>query len=195
MKKTPLLVAILAITVISAFGLTQAFAHQRTDIPTNHEDNQIRITVGHTNEPAYGASSTADGMHGFEMSVVDKDTKLPVPSTGTSLTLTKYYFETVDAFNSAAELEDADQISEPVDFRPLFGSPGIYLHRQIVDTGVYGYHVEGIISYFGVEDIEVDFTAFCDAPGMTPGKFEEGNWAGSFGCPNDIESIHFPEST
>jgi hypothetical protein len=193
MKKTFILTAVAAATIISAFGLHEAFAHQRTEIPTGHHDTKIRIVLGHTDEPAFGASNHADGKHGVEMSIVDSDTRLPVPSTGTSLKLDKYYFKNVDKYNKATSVEQADQIKKNIVFNPLFGSPGQYLHRQIVDTGVYGYRIYGTVDYYGVETIPIDITGFCDLAAMTnPAKFEVGSWSGSFGCPVGIDDTAFP---
>ncbi|NDB89049.1 MAG: hypothetical protein EB164_09120 [Thaumarchaeota archaeon] len=156
MRKTIFLLAIISASVVSLSGVDQAFAHQRVDIPTTHQSTNIRLTVGHSNEPAYGASRTHDGLHGFEMSIVDKDTKLPVSGTGTSLKLDKYYFKNVEKYNKATSSNQADKIDKNIQFGSVFGSPGTYLHRQIVDTGVYGYRIYGTVSYYGVKTIPVD---------------------------------------
>ena len=194
MKKTSIFTAIVVLAIISSLGLHEAFAHQRTEIPTGHDDNKIRIVVGHSNEPAYGVSSNHDGIHGFEMSVADSDTRLPVPTTGSALKLDKYYFKDAAKYNKATSVNDADQIETNITFGSLFGTPGVYLHRQIVDSGVYGYRVYGTINYYGVETINVDFTAFCDSSEMNDAnKFEVGTWAGSFGCPSSIDSTSFPK--
>jgi hypothetical protein len=193
MKKTSILATIVALTMFSAFGLHEAFAHQRVDIESGHDDNKIRVTVGHTNEPAYGASSAHDGRHGFEMSIVDLDTRLPVPTTGSSLKLDKYYFKDIAKYNKATSVDKADQIQKNIALGSLFGTPGVYLHRQIVDTGVYGYRIYGTVNYYGVETIPIDITAFCDSAEMTSAtKFESGSWAGSFGCPISIDNTAFP---
>lgn len=193
MRKTIFLLAIISASVVSLSGVDQAFAHQRVDIPTTHQSTNIRLTVGHSNEPAYGASRTHDGLHGFEMSIVDKDTKLPVSGTGTSLKLDKYYFKNVEKYNKATSSNQADKIDKNIQFGSVFGSPGTYLHRQIVDTGVYGYRIYGTVSYYGVKTIPVDVTAFCDDDNMnSKTKFEIGTWSNSFGCPTNIDSISFP---
>lgn len=194
MKKISIITAIVAVVMVSAFGLHEAYAHQRVDIATGHDDNKIRVTVGHTNEPAYGVSTGHDGKHGFEMSIVDLDTRLPVPSTGTSLQLDKYYFKDIAKYNKATSVNDADQIIKDIPFGSLFGSPGMYLHRQVVDSGIYGYRIHGTVSYYGVETIPVDMTAFCDSDAMTSKtKLESGSWSGSFGCPISIDDTAFPK--
>ena len=196
MKKPIFLAGLIAISLISTFGFNQAFAHQRLDVPTGHLTTNIRMTVGHTNEPAFGASKSNDGLHGFEMSIVDKSTKLPVPNTGTSLKLDKYYFKNIEKYNKATSINQADLVAKNIPFDSVFGSPGMYLNRQIVDAGVYGYRIYGTISYFGIKTIPVDVTAFCDNDAMTSKtKFETGSWAGSFGCPINIDSISFPTKT
>ncbi|NDB32607.1 MAG: hypothetical protein EB160_04030 [Nitrososphaeria archaeon] len=193
MRKTIFLLAIISASVVSLSGVDQAFAHQRVDIPTTHQSTNIRLTVGHSNEPAYGASRTHDGLHGFEMSIVDKDTKLPVSGTGTSLKLDKYYFKNVEKYNKATSSNQADKIDKNIQFGSVFGSPGTYLHRQIVDTGVYGYRIYGTVSYYGVKTIPVDVTAFCDDDNMnSKTKFEIGTWSSSFGCPTNMDYISFP---
>lgn len=194
MRNITVLIAIIAVSSISIFGFHDAFAHQRIDIPTNHFSTNIRMTVGHTNEPAFGVSrGVHDGVHGFEMSIVDKNTKLPVPSTGTSLKVDKYYFKNVEKYNKATSLNQAEKTEKNIPFDSLFGSPGMYLHRQVVDTGVYGYRISGTVSYYGVKTIPVDVTAFCDDDAMnSKTKFESGTWTGSFGCPKNIDIISFP---
>jgi hypothetical protein len=80
-----------------------------------------------------------------------------------------------------------------IPFGSVFGNPGMYLNRQIIDTGVYGYRIYGAVSYFGVKTIPVDVTAFCDDDAMTSKtKFESGNWVSAFGCPVNIDTISFP---
>ena len=194
MNKISIFTTILALAIISVFGIDEAFAHQRTEIPTGHHDTKIRIVVGHTNEPAYGVSSNHNGIHGFEMSIVDSDTRLPVPTTGSSLKLDKYYFKDVAKYNMATSVNDADQKETNITLGSLFGSPGVYLHRQVIDSGIYGYRVYGTISYYGVETIPVYFTAFCDSSEMKDNKkFEVGSWQGSFGCPNNLVDTAFPK--
>lgn len=194
MKKISILTSIVVLAIISTFGINEALAHQRTDIPTDHHDTKIRIVVGHTNEPAYGVSSNHDGIHGFEMSVSDLDTRLPVPTTGSSLKLDKYYFKDVAKYNKATSVNDADQKETNITLGSLFGTPGVYLHRQVVDSGVYGYRVYGTVNYYGVETINLDITAFCDSSQMTDAKkFEVGIWANSFGCPSSIDDTAFPK--
>lgn len=194
MRNAIFLTAIIAVSLVSTFGIQQVFAHQRMDIPTTHFSTNIRVTVGHANEPAFGISrGVHDGLHGFEMSIVDKDTKLPVSSTGTSLKIDKYYFKNVERYNKAVSLNQADKTEKNIPFGSLFGSPGMYLHRQIIDNGVYGYRVYGAISYYGIKTIPIDVIAFCDDDAMnSKTKFESGVWTGSFGCPTSVDAISFP---
>jgi hypothetical protein len=194
MRNTMLLATIIAVSLMSTFGIQQVFAHQRVDIPTTHLSTNIRMTVGHANEPAFGISrGVHDGLHGFETSIIDKDTKLPVPSSGTSLKIDKYYFKNVEKYNKATSVNQADKTEKNIQLSSLFGSPGMYLHRQIVDNGVYGYRIYGTVSYYGIKTIPIDVIAFCDNDAMnSKTKFESGTWVGSFGCPANIDAISFP---
>lgn len=195
MKKTIFFATIIMVSLVSTLGFHQAFAHQRIDVPTGHLSTNVRITVGHTNEPAFGVSKSHDGLHGLEMSIVDKDTKLPVQGSGTNLKLDKYYFKNIEKYNKSTSINQADVVIKNLPFKSVFGSPGMYLERQIVDTGVYGYRIYGTINYFGVKSIPVDVTAFCDDDAMTSKtKFETGTWASSFGCPTSIDGITFPSN-
>jgi hypothetical protein len=98
------------------------------------------------------------------------------------------------SFDSAASVDDADQIQEGVDVGAVFGETGSYLARQIVADGIYGYRLHGNVYYFGAANVTIDSTIFCTFPddeGNTT-KFNSPGWSGSFGCPQDIDTIAFP---
>jgi hypothetical protein len=64
----------------------------------------------------------------------------------------------------------------------------------VVADGIYGYRLYGNISYFGVANVTINSTVFCtssDDEGNTT-KFNSPGWSGSFGCPQDIDTIAFP---
>lgn len=76
----------------------------------------------------------------------------------------------------------------------VFGETGRYEDRQVVADGIYGYRIYGNISYFEAANVTIDSTIFCtssDDVGNTT-KFNSHGWSGSFGCPEDIDTIAFP---
>ena len=195
-------VTTLAIVLSSPTTMQPAFAHADTILPVNIGDDEeqqqsggIVVVVGHTNEPAYGAKpGIHDGLHGLEVTISDNATGLPIGDA--QLRADKYYFVDLESFNSAASVEDADEIEEGIDVGEVFGETGSYLARQVVADGVYGYRLYGNISYFGTANVTIDSTIFCSAieeeEGGDTTKFNSPGWSGSFGCPQDIDTIAFP---
>ena len=193
-------VTALAIVLSSPTTIQPAFAHAETILPINigdEEDQQgrgIAVVVGHSNEPSYGAKpGIHDGLHGLEVTISDNATGLPIGDA--QLRADKYYFTDLGSFNGATSVEDADQIEEGIEVGGVFGETGSYLSRQIVADGIYGYRLYGNISYFEAGNITIDSTIFCsasDEEGVDTTKFNTPGWSGSFGCPQDIDTIAFP---
>ncbi|MDP9015824.1 MAG: hypothetical protein M3M87_03585 [Thermoproteota archaeon] len=196
------IVTTLAIVLSSPTTVQPAFAHADTILSVNIEDDEeqqqgggIVVVVGHTNEPAYGAKpGIHDGLHGLEVTISDNATGLPIGDA--QLRADKYYFADLESFNSAASVEDADEIEEGINVGEVFGETGSYLARQVVADGIYGYRLYGNISYFGTANVTIDSTIFCSTPDQEEGgdttKFNSPGWSGSFGCPQDIDTIAFP---
>jgi hypothetical protein len=190
---------LLALAVISA-GLvaastTAAFGHAHITLAPDIENvNPITVTLGHTNEPAYGAKpGIHDGKHGLEVSIDDERTAMPL--AGAQLRVDKYYFQDIRAFNRATTPLDATEVQLNVTLGGVFGEPGHYLSRQVQKDGIYGYRVYGTIDYFGVAQVPIDTTVFCNAgvQGNT-GKFNSEGWHGSYGCTEKIDNTLFPKS-
>jgi len=191
------IVASLTIVISSPTTIQPAFAHAETILPINVNDQQdsgIVIVVGHSNEPSYGIKpGIHDGLHGLEVTVSDNATGLPIGDA--QLRADRYYFTDLESFNSARSLGDADQIQEEIDIGAVFGENGRYLATQLVADGIYGYRIYGNVSYFGVTNVTIDSTIICSASeeeGGNSGKFNSPGWSGSFGCPQDIDTIAFP---
>ena len=180
-------------------SIQPVFAHAETTLPIN-VDNQtgrsIVVVVGHSNEPAYGAKpGIHDGIHGLEVTLSDNATGLPIGDA--ELKADKYYFTNLQSFDNARSVDDADKIQEGIDVRAVFGEDGRYEARQVVADGIYGYRIYGNVSYFGVANVTINSTIFCtdsddadDEANTT--KFNSPGWSGSFGCPQDIDTIAFP---
>jgi hypothetical protein len=180
-------------------SIQPVFAHAETTLPIN-VDNQtgrsIVVVVGHSNEPAYGAKpGIHDGIHGLEVTLSDNATGLPIGDA--ELKSDKYYFTNLQSFDNARSVDDADEIQEGFDVRAVFGEDGRYEARQVVADGIYGYRIYGNVSYFGVANVTINSTIFCtdsddadDEANRT--KFNSPGWSGSFGCPQDIDTIAFP---
>ena len=190
----------LAIVLSSPTTIQPAFAHADTILPVNMGDEGqqgrgIIVVIGHSDEPAYGAKpGIHDGLHGLEVTISDNATGLPIG--GAQLRADKYYFTDLESFNSATSVEDADQIQEGIEVGEIFGETGSYLARQIIADGIYGYRLYGNVSYFEVGNVTIDSTIFCSTSdeegGADTTKFNSPGWSGSFGCPQDIDTIAFP---
>jgi hypothetical protein len=193
------IIASLTIVMTSPTTIQSVFAHAETILTISIDDQEARaivLVVGHSNEPAYGAKSGIhDGLHGLEVSLSDNATGLPIGDA--QLKADKYYFRDLQSFNSATTVEYADQIQQGSDVRAVFGESGRYESRQLIADGIYGYRIYGNVSYFGAGNVTIDSTVFCtasDANGdqADTTKFNSEGWSGSFGCPQDIDTIAFP---
>jgi hypothetical protein len=189
----------LAVAVISA-GLVvasagTAFGHAHITLAPDIENvNPISVVLGHTNEPTYGAKpGIHDGKHALEVSIEDERTAMPL--AGAQLWVDKYYFADMRSFNRATTPLDATEVQLNVTLGGVFGEPGHYMSRQVQKDGIYGYRVYGTIDYFGVAQVPIDTTVFCNAgvQGNTS-KFNSEGWHGSYGCTQKIESTLFPNS-
>lgn len=170
-----------------------AFAHAHMTLTPDIENvNPIVVTIGHTNEPTFGVKpGVHDGMHGLEVFLEDERTALPL--TGAQLAVDKYYFTDIRSFDRASSLDRADQIERNITVEAVFGDPGHYLARQIMQPGIYGYHLYGTIDYFGVAKVPIETTIFCRAEGGgNTSKFNSEGWGGGFGCTDDINNLYFP---
>jgi hypothetical protein len=192
------IVASLTIVLSSPTTIHPAFAHAESTLSIGGDHlmgRSIAVVVGHSNEPAYGAKpGIHNGEHGLEVTLSDNATGLPIGDA--QLKADKYYFTDLQSFNSARSVEDADEIEEGIDVGEVFGETGSYLARQIVADGIYGYRLYGNVSYFGAANVLIDSTVFCtftDDEGNTT-KFNSPGWSGSFGCPQDIDTIAFPSN-
>lgn len=193
-----LVVSVSAILAMSSItGL--AFAHPHLVVtpdisdPDQMRGNPVVLTLGHGNEPSYGAKpGIHDGKHNVELSIEDAATTLPIP--GANLTLDKYYFRDFRAFDRASSPDSATEVEKGIPLGGVFGEPGVYSTRQIVKDGIYGYRVYGTIDYFGMAQIPIDSTVFCTTPQGNTSKFNSPGWSGSYGCVNDIDSLLFPEN-
>jgi hypothetical protein len=190
------IVATFTIILSSPATIQPVFAHSETALPVNVNDQankSILVVVGHSNEPAYGAKpGIHDGIHGLEVILSDNATGLPIGDA--QLKADKYYFRDLQSFDNARSVGDADETQEGIDVGAVFGETGHYLARQIIADGIYGYRLYGNVSYFGAANVTIDSTVFCTAPddeGSTT-KFNSPGWSGSFGCPQDIDTIAFP---
>lgn len=195
-KKTHLiaLAATLAtmVLLVSTSFTGNAFAHAHLTLTPDIEHvNPITVIVGHTNEPTFGVKpGVHQGIHGLEISIEDANTALPL--SGAHLKADKYYFGDFRSFERAMSLSRADQVETNITVSEVFGEPGHYLARQIVQPGIYGYRIYGTIDYFGVAEVPIDVTVFCTTPEGNTSKFNSGDWHGTFGCVNDINDLYFP---
>ena len=179
-------------------GTAFAFPHASTTINPDNSDpdqknaNPVSLSIGHSSEPSYGVvPGVHSGRHNVELSLSDAATKLFLK--GANLTIDKYYFKSISSFNAATSVTQADSIQKKVKLSELFGDPGHYVSNQIVSPGIYGYKIYGTINYFDVAEIPIDKTVFCASADGPTTKFNKGTWTGSFGCPQNIESITFPK--
>ena len=190
------IVATFTIILSSPATIQPVFAHSETALPVNVNDQankSILVVVGHSNEPAYGAEpGIHDGIHGLEVILSDNATGLPIGDA--QLKADKYYFTDLQSFDNARSVDDADETQEGIDVGAVFGETGSYLARQIIADGIYGYRLYGNVSYFGAANVTIDSTIFCAYPDDEENtiKFNSPGWSGSFGCPQDIDTIAFP---
>jgi hypothetical protein len=190
-------VAVLSLALLSGTIMQQAFAHANTSLTVSGgpaDGKKIRVTVGHTNEPTYGAApGIHDGKHNFEVILADSATRLPVAGSGTNLKIDKYYFKNIKTFEKAKSVNDADEIQKEITLGSVFGDPGRYMARQVQKDGIYGYRIYGTINYYGVASVPLDSTVFCayGIPNQTT-KFNSAGWAGTYGCTENIKDTAFP---
>jgi hypothetical protein len=193
-----ILLAGIAIVSASSYSIKDAMAFPHASIIIDPEDehaNDIQVVLGHTNKPAYGKlPGIHDGKHFLEVDLSDAATTLPIPNA--TLFADKYYFKNIASFQRAESLEDADAIQLNVSISAVFGQPGTFYNRQVIDPGIYGYTIRGTIDYYNVTTVPLeDTTKFCSIPGENLTKFDSPGWNGSFNCPQNIKSIFFPPAS
>ena len=194
-----IILAGIAIISASSYSIYDAMAFPHASLIIDPEDehaNDIQVVLGHTNEPAYGKlPGIHDGKHFLEVDLSDAATTLPIPNA--TLFADKYYFKNIESFKRAENLEDADVIELNVPVTAVFGQPGTFYNRQVIDPGIYGYTIRGTIDYYNVTTVPLEnITKFCSIPGEDLTKFDspKSGWTGSFGCPQNIKSIFFPQA-
>ena len=193
-----IILAGIAIVSASSYSIDEAMAFPHASLiidPKEEHANDIRVVLGHTNEPAYGKlPGIHDGKHFLEVDLSDDATTLPIPNA--TLFADKYYFKNIASFQRAQSLEDADAIELNVPISAVFGQSGTFYNRQVIDPGIYGYTIRGTINYYDVALVPLeDATKFCSIPGQDLTKFDTPGWTGSFGCPQNIKSIFFPPAS
>jgi hypothetical protein len=104
----------------------------------------------------------------------------------------KYYFRDFRSFERASSLDRADQIETNITVGGAFGEPGRYELDQIHQPGIYGYRLYGTIDYFGVAEVPIDTTVFCEMEDGNTTKFNSEGWGGGYGCTSDINDLYFP---
>ena len=201
------LLAGIATISASSFPINEALAFPHASLiiepdendPNQEHANPIELIVGHTNEPAFGKlPGIHDGKHYLEVELTDEATALPIQGSNetfpeTELFADKYYFRDIESFQNAQSPEDADAIERNVPLDPVFGQPGLFYNRQIVDEGIYGYTIRGAINYYGVALVPIEpVTIFCSSEEGDTSKFNSEGWVGSFGCVENIKDIFFP---
>jgi hypothetical protein len=194
MKANMIMLAVVAAGLVAA-STNAAYGHTHMTLTPDIENvNPISVVLGHINEPTYGAKpGIHDGKHGVEVTLEDAETLLPL--AGAQLKVDKYYFQDIRAFNRASSPEDATEAQLNVTLGGVFGDPGHYMSRQVQKDGIYGYRVHGTIDYFGVAQVPIDTTVFCNAGAQgNTSKFNSEGWSGSYGCTEEIESTLFPDS-
>jgi len=197
---TMLIIILAGIAIISAsfYSIDDAMAFPHASLvidPEEEHANDIKIVLGHTNEPAFGKlPGIHDGKHNLEVDISDDATTLPIREA--NITTDKYYFKNLKSFQNAQNLEDADDIELNVPVTAVFGQPGTFYNRQVVDPGIYGYTINGTINYYDVALVPFEATKFCSIPGEDLTKFDTpDSWIGSFDCPQNIKSIFFPPAS
>lgn len=188
-------VAAFSFMLLSGVIMQQAFGHASTTLTLTEDPvvgKKIRVVLGHTNEPTFGAKpGIHDGKHNMEVFLSDSDTRLPL--AGASLKADMYYFKDIKAFNKATSPDDATEKRLGVAVGSVFGDPGHYLIREVQKDGIYGYRLYGTINYFGEGSIGIDSTIFCRSSEGDTSKFNSPGWSGSYGCTEEIDDILFPE--
>jgi len=187
-----LVASIASVMMLSGVVSEQAFAHGGKII--SHHDGVtglfglITVVIGHNDEPTRAQESGKwTGEHPMELFISDTATGLNLADA--KLTVDKYYYKNDKKFNKALE-KGFVPLETDVPVTAVHGDPGHFFARQILaEPGIYGYHVKGTVSYFGVFDVPVDVKAFCrDAP---ENDFTDLTFGG-FGCTSDIDNGKFP---
>jgi hypothetical protein len=206
---TTLLGLSLAVAAILAVSVTtqNAYAHASFVLHPNHATqptaHEVRIVMGHTNEPTFGVyPGIHDGKHGLEIFLSDRDTKLPIGTA--SMTADMYYFKNWNKFNAATSLSQATEKEMNVPLSGVHGDKGHFIIREVQKPGIYGYTLHGTVTYFdgsvmpiapGDPPVGEGLTKFCKLsdPAQPTSKFDTPGWNGGFGCTKSIKDIKFPD--
>ena len=163
-----LVASIASVMMLSGVVSEQAFTHGGKII--SHFDGEsglfglITVVIGHNDEPTRAQESGKwTGEHPMELFISDTATGLNLADA--DLVVDKYYYKNDKKFNKALE-KGFVPLETDVPVTAVHGDPGHFFARQILaDPGIYGYHVTGTVSCFGVFDVPVDVKAFCrDSP-------------------------------
>jgi hypothetical protein len=190
-----MIASVATVMLFSLASSEEAFAHGRQTIPVPHAfddgiERSITVVVGHHNEPTTAQDSgKASGNHPMEVFIRDSRTGLNLADA--VLEVDKYYYKNAKAFNKAVE-KGFEPLETDVRVGGVHGDPGHYFARQILaEPGIYGYHITGHVSYFGVVNVPIDVMAVCrDAP--DPSAFNSPDFVGGFGCTTDVDDGKFP---
>ena len=158
-----MILAGIAIISASSYSIDEAMAFPHASLvidPEEEHANNITIVLGHTNEPAYGKlPGIHDGKHNLEVDLSDTATTLPIRTA--NITADKYYFKDIESFQNAQGLDKADDKELNVPVTAVFGQPGTFYNRQVIDPGIYGYTIRGTINYYDVAFVPFEATKFC----------------------------------
>jgi hypothetical protein len=214
------ILASIAIISASSFPINEALAKPHASFvlvpnpadPRQADANPILLVLGHTNEPAFGKlPGIHDGKHNVEVILEDNATLLPIQGTNeteharelglvnTEIFVDKFYFRDIESFENADSPLDADAVELDVPISAVFGQPGLFFNRQVIDPGIYGYTLRGVINYYGVANVPIpELTKFCSLSGEGVediSRFDSPGWRGSYGCPENIKDIFFPPAS
>lgn len=194
------MIASVAAVMLFSLASQEAFAHgnQKIDVPDAHFGDdvvrQIKVVLGHNDEPTTAQEDgKSSGNHPMELFISDTRTGLNL--SGAVLTVDKYFYPTVAAMQAEFDTDgEFTPLETGVRVGGVHGDPGHYFARQILtESGIYGYHVTGHVSYFGVINVPIDVMATCrDVPESLRSEFNTSDFEGGFGCTTDIDDGKFP---
>jgi hypothetical protein len=166
----------------------------RTALPIQGSGTESSTNGENGENGESGEDPTNNGQNGENQPFQSIEDPEAIPPT--SLTVDKFYFRDIESFQSAQSPYNADAVETDAPLTPVFGQPGEYVNRQVIDAGIYGYRIQGVINYYNQGIVPVDVTKFCGIAGEDLTKFDrpQGEWQGSFGCPENIKDIFFPPS-
>ena len=171
-SQATLIMILAGIAIISggSYSIDEAMAFPHASLvidPEEEHANNITIVLGHTSEPAYGKlPGIHDGKHNLEVDLSDTATTLPIRQA--NITADKYYFKDLKVFKMHKVLKMQMIIELNVPVTAVFGQPGTFYNRQVIDPGIYGYTIRGTINYYDIAFVPFEATKFCSIPGQRP---------------------------